>query len=214
MEPEFWHEKWAHNEIGFHESKPNALLAAHVNELKLKQGSRLFLPLCGKTLDIRWLLSKGYQVAGAELSRTAVEQLFDELDLHPTTKTTNHLTHYHATHLDLFVGDIFELSSDMLGPIDAVYDRAALVALPSSMRQKYSGHLRELTDNADQLLVTFEYDQTRMDGPPFSVGRDEINRHYMNSHGVTLIDSKQLPVGPRGVSNATENIWLLKANIS
>jgi len=210
MKKDFWIQTWDNNEIGFHEGKPNALLVAHLKELSLVEGSRLFLPLCGKTQDISWLLSQGYRVVGAELSKLAVKQLFIELDLQPEITECGNVSRYGASNIDIFLGDIFEVSSELLGTVDATYDRAALVALPEEMRKQYTSHLLEMTGNAEQLLITFEYDQTVMPGPPFSISSDEVNRHYKDHYDVTLLESISVPGGLKGQCAAIENIWLLK----
>ena len=171
MDEQFWHRRWELNEIGFHEGKANALLVAHLEALSLAHGGRVFLPLCGKTIDIHFLLSRGYRIAGAELSRVAVEQLFAELGVAPEITAVGPMTRYSAPSIDIFIGDIFHLSAEMLGPVDAVYDRAALVALPAPMRDRYAAHLMKITGTAPQLLIAFDYDQSVMAGPPFAVGR-------------------------------------------
>src|SRR5699024_8207116 len=125
----------------------------HFGDLSLPKGSRLFLPLCGKTLDIHWLLAEGYRVAGAELSSIAVAELFAELGVTPSEMQHGSLSHYQADQIDIFQGDIFELTADLLGPVDAVYDRAALVALPEGLRQQYAQHLVKITHRAPQLLL-------------------------------------------------------------
>jgi len=209
MNGEFWHQKWAKNEIGFHESKPNPLLLSYFKKLKLIKGSRVFLPLCGKTLDIGWLLSKGYRVIGAELSRLAIEQLFVQLDVEPEITECGKSIHYSAKNIDIFVGDIFDLSSELIGVVDAVYDRAALVALPEDIRKRYSKHLLDITNAAEQLLITFEYDQSLMGGPPFSINSDEVNRRYKDAYDLSLLASKSVTGGLKGVCAATEHIWLL-----
>src|ERR1700733_8099165 len=109
MDEQFWHRRWELNEIGFHEGKANALLVAHFGALSLADGSRVFLPLCGKTIDIHFLLSRGYRVAGAELSRIAIEQLFAELDVTPEIADVGSMSRYSAPGIDIFVGDIFDL---------------------------------------------------------------------------------------------------------
>ncbi len=210
MEPQFWHDRWAKNEIGFHKSEANPFLLKYFHELALSKGSRVFVPLCGKTLDIPWLLSEGYRVAGAELSTVAIEQLFAELGVTPTITRAGGLDKYSADNLDLFVGDIFHLSKQRLGPVDAIYDRAALVALPPDMRARYTAHLRELTDHAPQLLICYEYDQRVMDGPPFSISSEEVLHHYQHRYTVRLIASIDVPGGFKGKCAATEHVWLLR----
>ena len=212
MDASFWRQKWEKNEIAFHESEPNPLLVKYFKELSLAKGSRVFLPLCGKTLDIGWLVSRGYRVAGAELSEIAVEQLFLELGMVPEISEMGGLHRYAAKNIDLFVGDIFNLSGEMLGPVDAVYDRAALVALPQEMRNRYTAHLMRITGNAAQLLVCYEYDQNLREGPPFAIRDEEVRRHYGNAYGLTLISSADVPGGLRGKFPAKENVWLLRNN--
>ncbi|MFZ5861808.1 MAG: thiopurine S-methyltransferase [Nitrospirota bacterium] len=210
MDPSFWHQRWAKNEIGFHEPKANPLLVTHFKELSLPTGCRVFVPLCGKTLDIAWLLSQGYRVAGAELSEVAITQLFADLGVEPQISTSGALTHYRGPDLDIFIGNIFDLSGRVLGSVDAVYDRAALVALPEPIRPRYTAHLMEITNRAPQLLISYVYDQRVMDGPPFSVSNEEVTQHYGRRYDVRLIASTDVPGGLKGKCAAQENVWLLR----
>jgi thiopurine S-methyltransferase len=212
VEASFWHQRWEKNNIAFHESEANPLLVKYFKELSLVKGSRVFLPLCGKTLDIPWLLSDGYRVAGAELSKIAIEQLFTELGIEPKISRISAVDRYSAKNIDIFVGDIFDLSSKMLGRVDAIYDRAALVALPEVMRNRYAAHLTEITDKAPQLLICYEYDQSLMEGPPFSISNEEVNRHYIDNYDLTLMASTNVPGGLKGKCMAKENVWLLKSD--
>ena len=210
MNSSFWHQRWEKNEIGFHEGKPNPLLVKHFHELSVAKGRRIFVPLCGKTLDISWLLSRGYRVTGAELSQLAIEQLFMELGMQPEVTTVGNVEQWSANNLDIFVGDIFAVSEKMLGPIDAVYDRAALVAFPEDMRKRYTAHLTEVTKKSPQLLICYEYDQSLMDGPPFSVSNEEVHRHYATAYDLTLLSSTEVAGGLKGKGPAKEDVWLLK----
>jgi thiopurine S-methyltransferase len=210
MDANFWHQKWEKNDIGFHNSEANPLLVGYFKELALARGSRVFLPLCGKTLDIAWLLSRGYRVAGAELSKLAIEQLFAGLGVEPEITRVGDHDRYSAQDIDIFVGDIFALSGKMLGPVDAVYDRAALVALPEAMRNRYTAHLMAITGKAPQLLISYEYDQSRLEGPPFSIRNAEVRRHYADNYDLALLASQDVPGGLKGQCAATENVWLLR----
>jgi thiopurine S-methyltransferase len=211
MDPNFWHRRWETKETGWHEGRANPLLVKHFHELSLAKGRRIFVPLCGKTLDIGWLLSKGHRVAGAELSQLAIEQLFIDLGVQPEISKVGQVEQWSAKNLDIFVGDIFALSRKVLGSVDAIYDRAALVAFPEEMRNRYTAHLTEITGKAPQLLICYEYDQRLADGPPFSVSGDEIKRHYAGTYGVTLIESTDVAGGLKGKVAAKENVWLLKS---
>ncbi|HEX8613871.1 MAG TPA: thiopurine S-methyltransferase [Telluria sp.] len=209
MDRDFWHRKWASNEIGFHERAPNPLMLAHIGRLGLAQGSRVFVPLCGKSLDLHWLLGQGYRVAGVELSQLAVDTLFASLGVTPEVSVAADLLHYRADNIDIFVGDIFSLSGEVLGAVDAVYDRAALVALPEAMRARYCAHVTQLAAAAPQLLICYQYDQAIMAGPPFSIGDEEVRQRYGDVYDVTLLDKVDVAGGFKGRFPALEAVWLL-----
>jgi thiopurine S-methyltransferase len=210
MEAIFWHKRWADNNIAFHEIGGNPLMLKHFSALSLAKGARVFVPLCGKTHDIHWLLANGYRVAGAELSQVAIEQLFAELDVSPKISQIGQLSHYSAHNIDIFVGDIFNLSREVLGPVDAIYDRAALVALPENIRPRYTAHLTGITGNAPQLLICFTYDQSQLDGPPFSISDKEVRQHYGKIYDLAFLESKEVAGGLRGQCAAEERVWVLK----
>lgn len=209
MQPDFWHRRWENNQIGFHNSETHPMLPAHFENLAVPQGGRVFVPLCGKTLDIHWLLANFYRVVGAELSRIAIEQLFQELGLEPVIAADGAHQRFSADGIDIFVGDIFDLTAEKIAPVDAIYDRAALVALPRPLRDRYARHLAALAPAARQLLITFDYDQSRMDGPPFAVSPEECLEHYRGSYDVRLLSIDPVPGGLKGVCEATESTWLL-----
>jgi thiopurine S-methyltransferase len=210
MDASFWHQKWEENDLGFHQSAANRMLVAHLADLSLTAGDRIFLPLCGKTLDIAWLMSQGYRIAGAELSEVAIGQLFEQLDIAPEISELGKLKRYSADNIDIFVGDFFDVTKAMLGPVAAIYDRAALVALPEDMRRSYRKHLLDITNEAPQLLLTFDYDQKLMEGPPFSINVEDVHQYYQDRYDVSLLGSKDIPGGLKGFCPAMENAWLLR----
>lgn len=209
MEREFWLERWNSNQIGFHEAYVNPLLTDHINKLALTPGGRLFLPLCGKTLDIGWLLQNDYSVVGCELSKVAVTDLFADLGLQANITETQKWVLYSAPGIDVYVGNIFDLTATTLGTVDGVYDRAALVALPVVIRDNYSSHLPAITHQAPQLLVTLEYDQTAMNGPPFSIPDQEVHERYGSAFSIQLLTSAEVEGGLKGRCDALEKAWLL-----
>jgi len=210
MEKAFWLNKWQSNEIGFHNPEAHGLLVKYFRRLELAPGSRVFVPLCGKTLDIGWLLEQGCSVCGAELSEDAVIQLFEQLAIEPEVEEAGALRRYSGPGIDIFVGDIFQLAGESLGPVDAIYDRAALVALPEGMRTQYAQHLIAITGGAAQLLITFDYDQSQMPGPPFCVNSDEVNALYSADYTLRLLDAVDVPGGLKGKCTANEVIWVLQ----
>jgi thiopurine S-methyltransferase len=209
METNFWLERWRNNEIGFHQNEVNPFLTRYFKELLLDEGARVFVPLCGKTFDIAWLLSEGYRVVGVELAESAVKQLFAGLAMEPQILQEGKFKLYRSEMIDVFAGDLFNLTGEMLGSVDGVYDRAALVALPEEMRVRYTKHLTQLTDRAPQLLITYVYDQNKMPGPPFSVTPEEVTRHYADSYRIKRLEKMELPGGLKGKCAATEMVWFL-----
>jgi thiopurine S-methyltransferase len=222
MNKDFWLAKWQNHQINFHESEGNLLLRKHFKSLELSPGARVFVPLCGKTLDMAWLLSQGYEVVGVELIESAITQLFVELNVLPhITKMPEELeeeggiqgsfVRYSAEGIQIWVGDIFNLSSEHLGRIDAVFDRAALVALPQEMRTRYTQHVAEITKWAPLLLNVCSYDQHEMQGPPFSISETEIHQHYASRYQIQLLESVAIEGGLKGGVPAQENAWLLRS---
>ncbi|MCP5325225.1 MAG: thiopurine S-methyltransferase [Oceanospirillaceae bacterium] len=209
MDAEFWHQRWQKGETAFHEGQVNRLLEQHFQALNLPVGSRVFLPLCGKTRDIAWLLDKGYQVVGAELSELAVKELFAGLGLTPVVIEKENYRHYQAAQIDILVGDIFQLRQADIGRVDAIYDRAALVALPEIMRADYARQLIELGQTAPQLIITYEYAQHEMPGPPFAIPAAEVQQHYALLYGIHEQVRQVLQGGLKGKTSATEVLWLL-----
>lgn len=210
MEASFWRQKWEQGDIGFHQSQANAFLIKHFEKLNLAKGDRVFLPLCGKTPDLTWLLAGGYRVVGAELSELAINELFSDLGVEPIISRVGKLTHYCAKDIDIFVGDIFDVSAEVLGLVDAVYDRAALVALPANMRHQYTSHLMKMTHAAPQLLICYEYNQQLIDGPPFSVSEAEVKHHYASAYQAKCLESKEVAGGLKGKVASIETAWLLQ----
>jgi len=211
VDADFWHQRWKARELGFHQGHANALLVEHFESLGASKGRPVFVPLCGKTLDIAWLLSQGYSVVGVELSETAVQELFDELGVAPSVSQHDKLARYSAQDIHIYVGDFFDLTANHLGPVDAVYDRAALVALPGDMRRRYASHLSAITSGVDQLLLCFEYDQSAMEGPPFSVPGDEVGELYGGSYRISQLANVEFPGGLKGQTPAREILWYLES---
>ncbi|MBS7537470.1 thiopurine S-methyltransferase [Ancylobacter lacus] len=198
MDDTFWHDKWQRGDIGFHGARPHPLLQRHLAALHVGPGARLLVPLCGKSLDIHWLLAQGHQVAGVELSRAAVEQLFAELGMEPAVHHMGRLACFEGDGLCVFVGNIFDLDAMTLMPVDAVYDRAALVALPGPLRRRYTRQIVELTGGAPQLLVTYEHDPAALEGPPFAVDATELARHYEAEYHLSCLERRAVEGGLRG----------------
>lgn len=209
MHHDFWHQRWQTQQIGFHLNEVNPFLLAHAHALGLQPGQRIFVPLCGKTLDIHWLLAQGFAVVGVELSTLAVEALFAALALTPEIVQAGTLTRYRTPHLEVFQGDFFALDASQLGAVHAIYDRAALIALPADMREQYRQHLIDITRAAPQLLISLAYDQSLAAGPPFSVSKQAVRAYYAADYMLTELASMTQAKGFKGQYPAEETAWLL-----
>ena len=221
MNPEFWQKRWQEGRIGFNQAEVNPLLIRYFAELNLAAGSCIFAPLCGKSIDMLWLAQQGYHVVGAELVESAVQEFFSEQRITPTIyKHANNpavkcyvgrlLDKASSYSISLWVSNIFALSADDIGQIDAVYDRAALIAMPANMRDKYSEQVIELTDNAPQLLLTLKYKQDEWAGPPFSINSEQIQQYYNECYQITELEGEPSTLNANPDMSVTEHVWLLE----
>jgi thiopurine S-methyltransferase len=211
MTPDFWQRRWQKNEIGFHETEGSQLLKTYFDAWKLASGSAVFVPLCGKTRDIAWLLDRGFSVVAIELSEAAVKALFEALGVEPKKQCENVFTKYSAPNLCVFVGDFFALTASDLGPVAGTYDRAALVALPTELRDRYTQHLLKVTGSSRQFLVTCDYDQALFAGPPFSVTQTEVERQYGSYYNIIQLYRHKMEGGFRGQGEVYEAVYLLES---
>ena len=217
MEPEFWRQRWQQNQIGFHQGEVNPYLRQYWRELAVSAPARILVPLCGKSLDLPWLVQQGYQVEGVELSELAVRAFFEEQGLTPRHRRQGELQVWESDNLRVWCGDFFRLDAAQLGPIDAVYDRAALIALPAPMRQAYARHMHSLVGEVPHLLITLEYPQTRMDGPPFSVEQTEVESLFgerytgTRPHACEDVLASNANLQQRGLERLNECVYLLQA---
>ncbi len=170
-----WIQRWKEGETGWHRDQVNPKLVEFIDCLKLKQGDTVFVPLCGKSYDMVYLLNQGFKVLGVELSQLAIEQFFDENNLVYTIHQTDQFILYQGENITLYCGDYFALNASILKSVSAVYDRAALIALVVDLRAKYVQHLYSIISNDCRvLLLTLNYPQSQMSGPPFAVDENEV----------------------------------------
>jgi thiopurine S-methyltransferase len=216
MNPNFWKERWQLNEIGFHQPHINAYLKEYWSKLGVQNQSKVLVPLCGKSLDMLWLLAQGYQVLGVELSHIAITDFFREQQLVPKISKQGSFQLLKHADLSILQGDFFQLNEQDLQGVTAVYDRAALVALPYEMRKAYVNLLRRfLPEEAAILLIVFEYVQNKMEGPPFSVNEDEVRQLYHEQYRIELLSQQSVlheypPFQQRGLTSLHEKVYLLK----
>lgn len=216
MQAKDWLARWQENRIGFHQGDVNSHLKRYIDNFNLEPGDRIFMPLCGKAHDIAWLARQGYEVIGIELSSIAIESFFEEFNLQYQQFQSDRFVMRKSDNIILLQGDYFDLQSEDLEACKLVYDRAALIAIDESNRSRYSSHMQSITPgDCDMLLVTLDYDQAQMSGPPFSVSREEVYKHYQSDYQIQVMDENEvLDEQPRwrkqGLTTLRENIFQLE----
>jgi thiopurine S-methyltransferase len=207
MKPDFWHNVWHEGRLGFHRESTNQTLVEHASALQLTTGSRVVVPLAGKSRDMTWLARQGAQVTGIELSPVACEQFFRERAEQPTSAPHGSFTRWEAGDVCMLQGDIFELNEP---PFDAFYDRAATVALDPATRAEYASVLaRHIKPGGRGLLLTMVYDEQARTGPPFCVRESEVQRVFGPWFTLEkLAEGARLP-GTEGARRIEEQVWML-----
>lgn len=214
MNSEYWHQKWQSKDIGFNQLQPNKLMLRYFSVLKLRPGSRVFVPLCGQSIDMLWLAEQEYQVIGVELSQVACNAFFEENKIPVKVTATKDFSLYLSEKITILCGNFFKLNRVILDKIDAVYDRAALIALPKESRKSYTEHLVELiTPATTMFLITTVYNQSEMQGPPFSVDEGEVNELYGAHFDINQLFSKEFEAPAhlqiKGLNQVKEQAYLL-----
>ncbi|MCH2262394.1 MAG: thiopurine S-methyltransferase [Candidatus Thioglobus autotrophicus] len=170
-----WLEFWANNETNWHSDVVTQELEKYLGLLKLESGDTVFVPLCGKSLDMIYMLNRGFSVIGVEVSEIGIKQFFHENGLDFTISQVGEFDLYSAKNIEIYCGDFFSLTSKHLCGVKAVFDRKSLIALDRNLRQKYVKHLNDIISLGVRiLLITLHYPKHQMSGPPFSVDKSEV----------------------------------------
>jgi thiopurine S-methyltransferase len=215
VDNQHWLDRWQEDRIGFHEASVNRHLQTWFPRFAPAPGSRVFLPLCGKAVDIQWIAQQGFEVVGVELSQIAIEAFFAENSLDFERSESARFGIYQAANITLLQGDFFDLNKADLTNCQLVYDRAALIAMECEDRPRYYEHMLSiLPDGCDMLLITLEYDQAEMTGPPFSVMTDEVLQRYRDAFSIEMLETNNIvDQGPRwrkvGLSALQESVFSL-----
>jgi thiopurine S-methyltransferase len=216
MENDFWHARWQANQIGFHQNEINPYLVHYWGSLPLERQSRVFVPLCGKTLDMIWLLDQGHVVIGNEISQIAVEMFFAENRLTPEVRQGTGFTRWSCDRIEILCGDFFGLTAADIGRIDAFYDRAALIALTPEQRPRYAARIADLLmPQTPGLLITLDYEPWKMEGPPFAVSSAEVDHLYQDGFSIeqlahTNIIKTRPQFQEKGLTALHESVYRLR----
>lgn len=213
MDSSFWHKCWERNTLGFHQSDVHPLLVKYFKQQLLPSDQHVFVPLCGKTLDMAYL-AQFMKVTGNELSAIACRDFFLENKIAFSQQTFGDFERFACQQLSLLQGDFFKLYASTIDPIDWIYDRAALIALPTEMQQAYVQHLKTFfTPNTRLFLVTLEFPKDQLAGPPFSIDSADVKRLFsgykINCLATNEIKNKQFAQRKFDVDYLQERLYII-----
>lgn len=217
MDAHFWHSRWQDKLIAFHKARTNHYLEKYFHTLNVPDGGHVLVPLCGKSVDMRWLREQGRAVSGVELSDIAIRDFFSEQGIAASRREEGEFTIMEGGGIRLLGGDFFALDSRHAEGVSAVYDRAALVALPGDMRARYVDHLLSLlAPQVPILLLTFEYSAAEMEGPPFSVDEAQTRALFAGRRKLTRLETldrldEEPKLAERGLTQLLEHAFVLTA---
>jgi len=208
MDSSFWINKWQNGETRFHQVQYHPLLVKYGD--KLTKGT-ILVPLCGKSLDMTYLVSKGHSVIGVELSPIACKDFFEEAGMEYTTAVVGEFTVFSSDKVVLWCGDFFKLPQTAWDKVTGVYDRAALIALPEDIRKNYAAEFfKRSTKQLEVLLITLEYLKDSFQGPPFCVDEDEVNKIYHLFNIQKIHSEKEGKLTKDKSIEITENVYWMK----
>lgn len=213
MHKDFWLQRWESERIGFHQDQVNSYLRKYFQVLHLEHENVVLVPLCGKSVDMQWLCKQSQRVLGVEMSKIAVQAFYKEHGYDPQPVHGEKFESYEANNIRILCGDIFDLNSEDVKQVSAMYDRAALIALPVNMRERYVSHLMSILPSKTQiLLITLDYNQDEMTGPPFAVSSDLVVALYSQYAQISLLAKMDvLEQNPRfkerGLSSLHESLF-------
>ncbi|MBS1201298.1 MAG: thiopurine S-methyltransferase [Proteobacteria bacterium] len=208
MQADFWLERWRQRQIGWHQPDFHPALEKYWPTLGIDPSARVFVPLCGRSLDMIWLARRGHPVLGVELSPIAASEFFGHEALSASPSVAGRFIRHAAGPYEILQGDFFDLTPAMAGAIGAWYDRAALIALPPDLRVRYADRIAGmLAPGTCGLLITAEYAQEKMAGPPFAVMADEVHALFDAGFEVELLERQDVTAGnPRFVERGLDRL--------
>ncbi|MBS1255913.1 MAG: Thiopurine S-methyltransferase [Deltaproteobacteria bacterium] len=208
-----WESRWQDGHIGFHLPEVNPILVQYSDELLFESPERVFVPFCGKSLDLCWLASKTNKVLGVELVGKAVQDFFAENNITNSIHQIDKFELFSSKSIDIFQGDFFELKLEQTSTFKAIYDRASIVSLQKAERNKYVDHLISFLEPGGRiLLITLEYEQKRMDGPPYSVPSEEIEKLFTPYGTLELLESSEIldeRFRNKGLDSLLEHVFMI-----
>ena len=211
-----WESRWQSDRIGFHLKEVNPYLMRFSDQLLHQNTDRVFVPLCGKTLDLCWLTTKTKKVIGVELVSKAVQDFFAENNIDYLLQQDETLQKFSSKSIDIYLGDFFDLNPKQTSSFKAIYDRASIVAIEKPKRREYVDHLISFLDPSGRiLLISLEYNQNQMEGPPYSVPIEEIESLFAPLCSLKLLETCEIlddRFRSKGLTRLLEHVFLIVKN--
>ena len=208
-----WRQRWQDNNIGFHQADVNPLLLQFLPALNLQPGAKVFVPFCGASVDMTYLVQQGYQVIGSEISELACEQYFSESNVEYQLLEKEGFKLYQSRNIQLYCGDHYQLQPEWFGDVCAVYDRAALIAVEPMLRKQYIEKLQQLIPGYVGLLVTVNYADNGKSGPPFNISAQQAKRLFAPMYPKKIAELENSAtcssLESRGFESVVENCYVL-----
>lgn len=215
MNKKNWLEKWKKKETKFDQMQVNPYLIKYEKIFESLEGKKIFIPLCGKSIDILWFLTHGAEVIGVEFSEVAIETFLSENNLIYKKVDKHPFIFYHADSLKFICGDLFQLEKNDVGEFDWIYDRASLIALDDMARVQYANKIFQLSSNQSKMfLITLSYGTTTLEPPPYSVTDEEVYSLFSKNFQIaTLSKNENMDIMPHliqaGFPNLNDRVYLL-----
>ena len=193
MELSYWLSRWRKNKIGFHMPEGYPALEPHLKNIPLPKKKTVLVPLCGKSRDLLTLTRYFDKVIGVEISEKAIREFLQETGLKATEKSFADFKIFETEPITFWCGNFFKLPVRKINPVDLIYDKAALVALPPGRRPEYAEKLLTFCTNSTSILVHhFIYKQDEMPGPPFSVFEKELENYFGDMFSSVVLEESEL----------------------
>jgi thiopurine S-methyltransferase len=214
MDPAYWIKRWQEGQTGFHQTEVHPALTKYGD--RLGEAGRVLVPLCGKSNDMTWLSRAGHSVVGIEVAGEAVHAYFEGRGMTAMRSTESGLDRWDGGGVSIWQADFFAVTPELLGPITAAYDRAALIAMSPETQERYAAHLVTLVGPGNPILmVGLEYDQSQAPGPPFAITDVDVRRLFGATCDVEVLERQDvLEESPRhkarGITSLHEQIMLVR----
>jgi thiopurine S-methyltransferase len=209
VEQRFWAERWAEGATAFHRAVVSPALERYARSL-FPSGSKVLVPLCGKSLDLAWLAAQGFDVHGVEYVEQAARAFFAERGVEPRHAGDT----WSVSGIAIQCGDF--LTVDLPGPFGGIWDRAAMIAVSVADRPAYVRRMRGLVEQGAVLLLeSFTYESDTFAGPPFPLSHADVRASYAGFQIEMLDEEDVLRTEPkwreRGARSATDTTWAIRA---